>query len=303
MEQTEEEPEQVICLVPELCSMTGLTDKARNDFRVMKDLAVHTRISPNQRDVAIRKFVSVVNSNEKAKEELSSWGLALSPNMLHTTGRKLLSEKIHFKDNSIVAGLEADWNKELIKEHVISAVPLRKWLLVFTKRDSSKAMDFLNMMKKVAPPMGIEVRDAIVVELPDDPTENYIQAIREQIKSSLQLVVIIFPSSRDDRYSSVKKLCCIEHPIPSQVINARTISQQQKLRSVTQKIALQIGELWAVDIPLKNIMVVGIDVYHDSSHGKRSILGIVSSTNRHLTRWYSRVSIHDKNQEIDATTL
>ena len=90
----------------------------------MKYLAVHTRISPNQRDVAIRKFVSVVNSNEKAKEELSSWGLALSPNMLQTTGRKLLSEKIHFKDNSIVAGLETDWNKELIKEHVISAVPL-----------------------------------------------------------------------------------------------------------------------------------------------------------------------------------
>ena len=90
------------------------------------------------------------------------------------------------------------------------------------------------MMKKVAPPMGIKVRDAIVVELPNDRTENYIRAIREQIKSSLQLVVIIFPSSRDDRYSSVKKLCCMEHPIPSQVINARTISQQQKLRSVTQ---------------------------------------------------------------------
>lgn len=40
-----------------------------------------------------------------------------------------------------------------------------------------------------------------------------------------------------------------------QVINARTVSQQQKLRSVTQKIALQInvklgGELWAVKTPL-----------------------------------------------------
>ena len=28
--------EEVICLVPELCSMTGLTDMARSDFRVMK---------------------------------------------------------------------------------------------------------------------------------------------------------------------------------------------------------------------------------------------------------------------------
>ena len=29
-------PEEVICLVPELCCMTGLTDYARSDFRIMK---------------------------------------------------------------------------------------------------------------------------------------------------------------------------------------------------------------------------------------------------------------------------
>ena len=45
-----------------------------------------------------------------------------------------------------------------------------------------------------------------------------------------------------------------------QVINAKTISQQQKLRSVTQKIALQIncklgGELWAVEIPVVSMYV------------------------------------------------
>ena len=27
----------------------------------------------------------------------------------------------------------------------------------------------------------------------------------------------MFPTSRDDRYSAVKKLCCIERPVPSQV--------------------------------------------------------------------------------------
>ena len=63
-------------------------------------------------------------------------------------------------------------------------------------------------------------------------------------------------------------------------------------------------------------MVVGIDVYHDSSAGKRSVLGLVTSTNRysedcishflfkpsltlrHMTHWYSRVFIQGKNQEI-----
>lgn len=45
-----------------------------------------------------------------------------------------------------------------------------------------------------------------------------------------------------------------------QVINAKTISQQNKLRSVTQKVALQIncklgGELWALEIPLVSFIV------------------------------------------------
>jgi len=69
-----------------------------------------------------------------------------------------------------------------------------------------------------------------------------------------QLVMTIFPSSRDDRYNAIKKLCCVECPVPSQVIIAKTIGDPRKLRSVTQKIALQIncklgGELWSVTIP------------------------------------------------------
>ena len=62
------------------------------------------------------------------------------------------------------------------------------------------------------------------------------------------------PSSRDDRYNAVKKLTCVENPVPSQVINSKTISRPDKLRSIVTKIALQMncklgGELWAVKIP------------------------------------------------------
>ncbi len=54
------------------------------------------------------------------------------------------------------------------------------------------------------------------------------------------------------------------------MINAKTISQVNKLRSVTQKIALQVnfklgGEMWSMDIPFKSAMIIGIDSYHDSS--------------------------------------
>lgn len=78
-------------------------------------------------------------------------------------------------------------------------------------------------------------------ELLDDRTDTYLRAIRDVLTPRLQLVVCVFPTIRDDRYSAVKKLCCCERPVPSQCINSRTIGNQQKLKSITQKIVLQVG--------------------------------------------------------------
>ena len=44
--------------------------------------------------------------------------------MLDLQGRRLPPEKILFKNSSIVANMEADWSRECLKEHVISAVRL-----------------------------------------------------------------------------------------------------------------------------------------------------------------------------------
>lgn len=77
------------------------------------------------------------------------------------------------------------------------------------------------------------------------------------------MAIIIFPAQREDRYSAVKRLACVDLGLPTQCINSRTISQENKLRSVTQKIALQIncklgGELWALKIPMTGLMVGGL---------------------------------------------
>lgn len=120
----------------------------------------------------------------------------------------------------------------------------------------------------------------------------------------MQLVVCIVTGNRDDLYSAIKKLCCVQSPCPSQVstssvdmrdarsahaachvaprpgvrhvtrshlrsasssqvINVRTISQPQKLRSVAQKILLQMncklgGELWTVHVPLVKTLTLGV---------------------------------------------
>ena len=168
---------------------------------------------------------------------------------LQTEGRQLPLEKIILGNTQFQSSPQADWGQQAVKEQVITPVPLRNWLVLFVNRDKSKAIEFMNMMKKVTPPMGIQVRnpqpsstlvqvhqsftqpntslsysiyflqvnDARPVELPNDRTETYLRNIREQLTPETQMVVIIFPTSRDDRYSAVKKLCCVESPVPSQV--------------------------------------------------------------------------------------
>lgn len=91
--------------------------------------------------------------------------------------------------------------------------------------------------------------------------------------------------------------------MPSQVVVSRTLSKKQMLMSVCTKIGIQLncklgGEVWAVDIPLTNLMVIGYDVYHDSLTKGKSVGGFVASTNKHLTRYYSRTTSQKNHQEI-----
>ena len=70
---------------------------------------------------------------------------------------------------------------------------------------------------KIPPVCLFQVSDPVVLEARDDRTETYLRTIREHLNPSIQIVVIVFPTSRDDRYAAVKKLCCVECPVPSQV--------------------------------------------------------------------------------------
>lgn len=299
----ESEEPRLVCLVPELCTLTGLTDTMRADFRVMKDIAGHTRVNPTQRQHSLMQYVRNVRACEAARKVLDEWGVTLEDAAVNLDGRILPEEKVMMKAKTHFHHGTADWGRLLSQDSVITPVHLENWVVIFFKRDATRTKDFTSMMSKVCPSMGIQVRPPQLRELASDSTDNYVRAIKEVVNQRVQIVVVIFPTSRDDRYSAVKRLCCVDMPVPSQVIISNTIGQQQKLRSVTQKVALQMncklgGELWAVDIPMQNVMVVGVDVYHDLTRGRQSVLGFVSSVNHNFTRWYSKCSFQEPGKEL-----
>uniref|UniRef100_A0A3Q3AD10 Piwi-like protein 2 n=1 Tax=Kryptolebias marmoratus TaxID=37003 RepID=A0A3Q3AD10_KRYMA len=294
-----------ILLVPELSFMTGIPDKMRKDFRVMKDLTMHINVSSEQHTFSIKQLLKKISGCSESLKELDQWGLEIGSEILMIKGRTLPFETICLQTSSFTAGADVSWSREIVRDLSISSVPLNIWAIVYPRRCADQAEDLVSTFNKVAGPIGIRLERPVRVELRDDRTETYVKSIHNQLTSepNLQLVVCIMVGNRDDLYSAIKKLCCVKSPIPSQAINVRTISQQQKLRSVAQKILLQVnsklgGELWTVNVPLKNMMVVGVDVHHDTSKSHQSVMGFVASVNSSLTRWYSRVIFQAPTEEL-----
>ena len=148
-----------------------------------------------------------------------------------------------------------------------------------------------------------------MISLPNDRTESYLKAIRESINPETQIVMTVVPQQKSDRYAAIKKLCCIEKPVASQVMCLKTIQSEKKVASVAQKVILQMncklgGELWACATPLKSIMVVGIDIFHEKRMRSGSVAGVVASVNDSMSRFYSTVAVQREGQEMmDAITV
>ncbi|XP_070072440.1 protein argonaute-3 isoform X2 [Drosophila takahashii] len=291
------------CLIPELCYLTGLRDEVRSDNKLMREIATFTRVSPNQRQLALNKFHDNVSKSTAAQEILNSWGLSLNKSYNKLKGRQMETAQIHFSKTIVSAGKNAEFSKYAVSNEMLEVIHLNKWIIIHLKNDSRAATNLLDNMKQCCKPLGMNVSKPTIISLDHDRIDAYIQALRRNITMDAQIVVCICHNSRDDRYSAIKKICCSELPIPSQVIIAKNLLNESKNRSVVQKIVLQMnckigGSLWTVKIPFKNVMICGIDSYHDPSNRGNSVAAFVASLNSSYTHWYSKAVVQSKSEEI-----
>ncbi|XP_029294816.1 piwi-like protein 1 [Cottoperca gobio] len=290
-------------LIPELCYLTGLTDKMRADFNIMKDLNQHTRLDPQQREGRLNSFVSNIQKNTDAHAEMDKWGLNFDKQLLNLTGRVLPAERIFQGSKSYEYNpWQAEWTKEMRGVPLISSPTLENWLMFYTRRNCNEAQSLLQNLNRVSGPLGIRMHRAVMIEY-DDHQESLLRSLQHNVGPQTQMVVVVLSSSRKDTYDSVKKYLCVDCPCFSQCVLSRTLSRPQMLMTVSTKIALQMackmgGELWSVEIPLKQLMIVGIDCYHDITAGKRSIGALVASLNQSMSRWFSKCVLQHKGQEI-----
>ncbi|NWI91358.1 PIWL2 protein, partial [Pitta sordida] len=274
----------MVLLVPELSFLTGLSD-VRNNW-VVKEVTRAVMQSPQQHYKHLTSLLHRIRDSPEASQELERWGLRLDTDIHRTQGHTLPMERINLQRRSFFSGEELSWHKEVTKEVPIAVVSLNSWLLVYPQRLQQLASVLVGAMRSSCGSMGMQVAQPTAQKLQDDRVESYIRSIRCGLGSgeNVQLLVCIIPTNRGDVYGAIKKLCCVQTPVPSQVISAQTLTGHPgKLRTVVQKILLQIncklgGQLWGVDIPLKQLMVVGMDVHHSPSPGIRSVIGFVANS-------------------------
>lgn len=94
---------------------------------------------------------------------------------------------------------------------------LKKWAMIHVNKDTKYAQSFLETVKKLAPSIGIDIAKPVIRILNSDHARLYCKEIEALAEEGVQIVVLIFPSNRDDRYASCKKLCNATLGLASQV--------------------------------------------------------------------------------------
>ena len=62
---------------------------------------------------------------------------------------------------------------------------LKNWLVVFSKRDRFKTQMYIQEMKKVCGNINMIIYDPVMIQLANDRTETYLEALRSNINSEV----------------------------------------------------------------------------------------------------------------------
>ena len=301
-EQAGRPPPGPCYLVPELCIMTGLSDAQRDNFNLKKLLTQTTQLNPTARFKALQAFQSQLRGNANVVEEMGRWGLTFEPGLLSVTGRILSGEDILVGRGKLVTHDSTKGNfTPVIRDNLMFAPKnFASWTIICTQKDKETTNQFADMIDRVSGSLGLIVPTPAIVFIENDRTNTYIQAL-QSVESAM--VVCMLPNNNKERYDAIKKLCCCERALPSQVVVVRTLAKKEMMMSVCTKVAVQMtckmgGEPWAVVIPPKKLMVIGCDTYHDGALKGKSVGGFVATTNDSLTSHFSRIAYHSNRDEM-----
>lgn len=296
---------ELIYLVPELCRTTGITDEMRASYQTMNALATHTKLEPRARIERLMSFNRRLLNEPKIAEELNDWGLKLDNKLVQLPGHVIPKDKIIMANGNTLTPKGNNWDGEVRSNEMLVTCHLKDWVIISTSRMKRDTQELVNCIMRASNGMRFRVEQPRVMEIQYDRTNNYTDKLEEVMsRSNPQLMMFIVPNNNLDRYSAIKKKCCVDRPCLSQVVLTKTIfSKGRPNLTAATKIAIQLncklgGAGWTVEIPTGNIMVAGFDVCHDKTTRGRDFGALVASLDSNCSRYFSAVSAHTSGEEL-----
>ena len=101
-----------IYLILELCGMTGLSDDQRKDHHLTRAVSTITRVAPDKRVETLLKFRRRLTDNPKIQQEMNSWGLQFSNELVNCKAR-ILTAKPLITGAGRINVREGDWSRDM----------------------------------------------------------------------------------------------------------------------------------------------------------------------------------------------
>lgn len=297
---------ETIELIPEVCFLTGLTDQMRTNFPLMKALGVHTKVGPSNRIRKLLQFNERLHQSSQAMEQLKKFGMGLERNLVRIPGRVAQTEKILLGNQKFcTAGSNVDWARDVSKNPLLLTMHLSSWVFVVPSKWRRDAQAFAQTLCRVSSGMNFNVGPPEILEIQRDNAAEYAQALGQIMDHKVpQLIMCAVPNNRGDRYAVIKKKCCVDRAVPTQVIVTKNLNgEPRKTMSIATKVAIQLnckigGAPWSVPVPLSNLMVVGFDTCHDTASKSQSFGAMVASLDKAMSRYFSAVTPHTSGEEL-----
>jgi aubergine-like protein len=289
-------------IVPELCFLTGVPDRVRNNPSIMRSIREFNRSDPDERFKSIMAHMEKMTNQCKELEQGQL--LKISPQPIQVRAFELPAITINLKFES----LECTERGFSIKNTIKNPVPI-PILRIFHNQNDYKNAEFLNIsLQSRLKILGIPI-DRLDFTLFDSPPTLFDELnILRHNPSPPKICIVILPR-RDKLYNEVKSIS-LKIEIPVQCVVSSQFRNDRKIESILNNLTLQIAaktgsQLWTIPrspgIP-QITMIVGMDVYHDTVNRKQSVLGFAASLNPDFTKYYSTIRKQAKiGEEVSAS--
>ena len=299
----ERSKKRAVIIIPEHAQLTGLTQEQRQNSRLMQALSDHTRPMADDRARTLLRFAQRLQQNPSTNQILDSWNLKLPPATLTALeGSQMPLQRILLHESTCDAvGLS-----QALKNNAFATGYHASLAFLYLEDNAIASHQFQNSLLRLAQYKGGNlsfVSEFGVKQLRDMP--RILPNLQRM--QHVDIVLVVIPSYHRETYEEVKKVATLECALLTQVVcldkvvPGRTRTPGVLLNILTQLMAKTGFAPWKITIPLKNVMTVGFDVFHQKQYDsilKPSVGAFVSSLNQAGTRYFTNCTEHCNGEEI-----